>query len=227
MIFLTGLKDIRHVLEGLETGGVDYAVKPVIIEELIARIRIHISNAKVAFGARVAPDVTGRHLLATDSQGNPLWRTPQAAALLTSLFGPIEGFRTDLPSDLIVSLRHALAARNAGGSFSIGRGVTDIAVSLLSEVGADEILFRPSEPVTSKSEETRLLDTFGLTERKAEVLVWLARGKSNHDMTEILGISPRTAHKHLERILSKLGVENRSSATSVARRAIGRASSES
>jgi DNA-binding CsgD family transcriptional regulator len=55
-----------------------------------------------------------------------------------------------------------------------------------------------------------------LTEREAEVLVWTARGKSNREMSEILSISPRTVNKHLERIFTKLGVENRAAATSVA-----------
>ncbi|WP_306432200.1 SlyX family protein [Methylosinus sporium] len=56
--------------------------------------------------------------------------------------------------------------------------------------------------------------------RRAEVLSWLARGKSNLDIAEILCISPRTAHKHLERIFVKLGVDSRSSAASVALKAV-------
>jgi DNA-binding CsgD family transcriptional regulator len=42
------------------------------------------------------------------------------------------------------------------------------------------------------------------------------------DISEILGISPRTVNKHLEQIFSKLGVENRASATALAVRALGR-----
>jgi DNA-binding CsgD family transcriptional regulator len=48
------------------------------------------------------------------------------------------------------------------------------------------------------------------------VLVWTARGKSNREISDILSISPRTVNKHLERIFIKLGVENRTAATSVA-----------
>jgi DNA-binding CsgD family transcriptional regulator len=39
-----------------------------------------------------------------------------------------------------------------------------------------------------------------VTEREAEVLFWIARGKSNRDIAEILDLSPRTVNKHLEQI---------------------------
>ena len=51
-----------------------------------------------------------------------------------------------------------------------------------------------------------------LTQRKSEVLLWIAMGKSNRDIGEILGLSARTVTKHLEQIYVKLGVENRASA---------------
>ena len=42
--------------------------------------------------------------------------------------------------------------------------------------------------------------------------MWIARGKSNRDIAEILGLSHRTVNKHLEQVYAKLGVENRASA---------------
>jgi DNA-binding CsgD family transcriptional regulator len=59
-----------------------------------------------------------------------------------------------------------------------------------------------------------------LTVREAEVLMWLARGKANRDIGEILGLSPRTVNKHLEMVYSKIGVENRAAATALAMRAL-------
>ena len=41
---------------------------------------------------------------------------------------------------------------------------------------------------------------------------WLAAGKTDRDIAAILGISPRTVHKHLQRIYEKLGVETRTAA---------------
>ena len=51
-----------------------------------------------------------------------------------------------------------------------------------------------------------------LTDREQEVLRWLASGKTDKDIAEILAISPRTVHKHLQRIYEKLGVETRTAA---------------
>jgi DNA-binding CsgD family transcriptional regulator len=55
-----------------------------------------------------------------------------------------------------------------------------------------------------------------LTEREAEVLLWISRGKANREISEILGISPRTVNKHLEQIFEKMGIENRASAAAAA-----------
>ena len=57
-----------------------------------------------------------------------------------------------------------------------------------------------------------------LTEREREVLQWLGSGKTDKDIGDILGISPRTVHKHLQRIYEKLGVETRTAAVARAMR---------
>ena len=49
----------------------------------------------------------------------------------------------------------------------------------------------------------------GLTQREGEVARWIATGKTNAEIAAILGISPRTVHKHVEHIFEKLGVETR------------------
>jgi DNA-binding CsgD family transcriptional regulator len=51
-----------------------------------------------------------------------------------------------------------------------------------------------------------------LTSREAEVLGWVVHGKTNAEIGEILGTSPRTIAKHLERVYRKLGVETRTGA---------------
>lgn len=62
------------------------------------------------------------------------------------------------------------------------------------------------------------LADLGLTAREAEVLVWVAEGKSNGAIGLILGISARTVQKHLERTFHKLGVESRTAAATQALR---------
>lgn len=62
----------------------------------------------------------------------------------------------------------------------------------------------------------KLSARFQLTEREVQVLRWVACGKTNRDIGDILGLSPRTVNKHLEHVYVKLGVETRTAATSVA-----------
>jgi DNA-binding CsgD family transcriptional regulator len=71
------------------------------------------------------------------------------------------------------------------------------------------------ELISGKSEE-RSRRHRALTPREREVLLWLTRGKSNSQIAQILGMKPATVSKHLERIYPKLGIENRSAATTFA-----------
>ena len=54
--------------------------------------------------------------------------------------------------------------------------------------------------------------SFKLTARESEVLYWVVKGKVNRDIGDILGASPATVKKHLERVCAKLGVETRTAA---------------
>ena len=91
---------------------------------------------------------------------------------------------------------------------------------MISQIGPDEILLRliDGDP---NDDQMALRSKLGLTQREAEVLLWIARGKSNRDVAEILTLSPRTVNKHLEQIFTKLGVENRTSAAALAARTLG------
>ena len=61
-----------------------------------------------------------------------------------------------------------------------------------------------------------LLAALGLTPREAEVLFWVARGKTNDEIGTVLGIGLTTVKKHLESTYAKLGVENRTTAAAMA-----------
>jgi DNA-binding CsgD family transcriptional regulator len=54
--------------------------------------------------------------------------------------------------------------------------------------------------------------TGDLTPREAEMAAWLARGKTNWEISVICRVSARTVEKHVEHILRKLNVENRTAA---------------
>jgi DNA-binding CsgD family transcriptional regulator len=90
-----------------------------------------------------------------------------------------------------------------------------LSFSLLSRTGPNEYLYRLTDSGGGQ-EEAFIRQYLSLTTREAEVLIWIARGKSNRDISDILGISPRTVNKHLEQIFTKLGVENRASAAALA-----------
>ncbi len=210
VIFMTGLSETEHVVQALEAGGVDFLTKPIDVDELKARIKVHLKNARSVQNAHVAMDASGRHLVAVSSEGAILWTTPQIQTLLE---------RTGAAETSLYQLGRALGDWMDGAqetsrrsSFMLGLS-EDLAVQLhpLGRVGPDENLFR----VTAEDEAGQvaaLQEKFALTHRESEVLIWIAKGKSNKDIGEILGLSPRTVNKHLEQIFVKLGVENRASA---------------
>ena len=94
-----------------------------------------------------------------------------------------------------------------------------LGLSYVGRIGGDEILLRLIEGDPG-DEQLLLRRKLALTQREAEVLLWIACGKSNRDIGEILTLSPRTVKKHLEQIYAKLGVENRTSAATLALRTL-------
>jgi DNA-binding NarL/FixJ family response regulator len=220
VIFMTGLSETEHVVQGLAAGGVDYVTKPLVIDELLARIRVHLANARMAMGTRAALDAAGRFLLATDRAGRLLWCTPKAKQLLEELFPAQSGQNASLPSAVVNQLMQLRQDGSRTQARTMEVGGRRLEISMLSPIGPDELLFRLTE--IASNEEQLLQQTLALTGRESEVLLWISRGKSNREIGEILDISPRTVNKHLEQIFVKLGVENRASAAARAVRALAR-----
>jgi len=217
VIFMTGLAETEHVLQGLAAGGVDYVTKPIVVEELLARMRVHLANARVALGPNAALDAAGRFLLATDLAGRIKWCTPKARALLGQCV-PAGASLPRLPGPVLarmLALRH-----DAGATCTLELGGLQLECAMLSPIGPDELLFRLSEK--RGDDEAAVLQQLGVTARESEVLLWLSRGKANREIGQILGISPRTVNKHLEQVFIKLGVENRASAAARAARLLAR-----
>ncbi len=224
IIFMTGLSDTEHIIEGLEAGGVDYITKPIVPGELLARIRVHLANARMAHSARAALDAFGRFLLAASHTGRILWSTPQAAKLLGVAFIDFDREDYVLPHDVQVWLHQCAAARPGSEPVAINLKVRNAPAGMrlvyIAQIGPDEYLLRLIEGAID-DDRTLLKRKLTVTEREAEVLLWVARGKSNRDIAEILDLSSRTVNKHLEQIYAKLGVENRASAAALAVRTIG------
>ncbi|OPZ00596.1 DNA-binding response regulator [Bradyrhizobium sacchari] len=220
VIFMTGLAETEHIVRGLDAGGVDYVTKPIVIEEMLARIRVHLGNARLTQSARAALDVSGRFLFAVDRQGHLLWATPQAQKLLADHHGT-QADDFVLPPSLLQWLEQA---KGKGSSKSQAASLPDnpqLRFYYMGETAPNEFLLR-----LSKEAGTALPPEFtselGLTTREGEVLAWLSKGKTNRDIAQILGLSPRTVDKHLEQIYAKLGVENRTAAAAIAANATRR-----
>jgi DNA-binding response OmpR family regulator/DNA-binding CsgD family transcriptional regulator len=223
VIFMTGLTETQDIVKGLEAGGVDYVTKPIDPDELLARIRVHLANARLANSARAALDVSGRYLLATNTSGGVLWCTPQTAKLLGLAFGDFHGEGDLLPPKVQEWLqKRALSDIKSADTIVLASdlGPLKLQFSYVGQVAPEEILLRLVEGEI-ENENLVLKRKLQLTQRESEVLMWIARGKSNRDIAEILNLSPRTVNKHLEQIYAKLGVENRAAAAALAVRMIG------
>jgi DNA-binding NarL/FixJ family response regulator len=217
VIFMTGLAETEHIVRGLEVGGVDYVTKPIVIEEMIARIRVHLANARLTQSARTALDVSGRFLLAVDGEGSLLWATPQAQKLLAHNLAAGVDDDLVLPPLLLQWLdqaQNSVSGSKAGSSASFPHN-DQLRLQYMGKVGANEFLLRLAKESTA-SVPAEFSKELGLTSREGEVLTWLSKGKSNRDIAQILGLSPRTVDKHLEQIYAKLGVENRTAAAAIA-----------
>jgi DNA-binding response OmpR family regulator/DNA-binding CsgD family transcriptional regulator len=216
IIFMTGLTDTDDVVRALGAGAIDYVRKPIVVEELLARIHIHLANARVAHASQVALDTSGRPALSVDDSGTPQWLTPMAREILEQLFPEWVTTLSGLPEPLRLAVQHLRGVPPAPGTSILVKGRSStLEVTFLRRTSANHWLFRLAE--RREGEEQRVLATrLGLTARESEVLLWISRGKQNREVSEILAISPRTVNKHLEQIFEKMGVENRASATAIA-----------
>ncbi|AOY89450.1 DNA-binding response regulator [Marinobacter salinus] len=210
IIFMTGLSDTEHVVMGLSAGGVDYVNKPINTTELLARMDVHLTNARMTKSARCALDTAGQNLFAVDREGNLLWGTPQVCRCLPDSNHP--EFH-EVKSRLEEWLGHSL---EPGHSMPLRIMDTPRSVEYLALVDDREYLLRLKTPQNQNSAAAALRERFQLTLRESDVLLWIANGKTNREIGQILDMSPRTVNKHLEQVFRKLGVENRTAAAASA-----------
>lgn len=216
VIFMTGLAESEHIVRGLEAGGVDYVTKPIVIVEMLARIKVHIANARLTQSARAALDVSGRFLFAVDHRGKVIWATPQAQKLLARDHSISVEDELGLPGpwlDWLDQMHRGFAEAKTPPAVSFRD--EKLRLQYMGRLSVNEFLLRLARDTSSDS-PAEFSKELGLTTREGEVLSWLSKGKTNRDIAQILGLSPRTVDKHLEQIYAKLGVENRTAAAAVA-----------
>ncbi|HEY0219828.1 MAG TPA: response regulator transcription factor [Afipia sp.] len=217
VIFMTGLAETEHIVGGLEAGGVDYLTKPIAIAEMLARIKVHLANARLTQSARAALDASGRFLFAVNHRAETLWATPQAQKLLAGDSSDPAEKKIELPApwhDWLDQIFKGTSNVKAPSATPLAAN-NKLRIHYIGRLGPDEFLLRLARDTASDS-AAEFSKQLGLTSREGEVLSWLSKGKTNRDIAQILGLSPRTVDKHLEQIYSKLGVENRTAAAAVA-----------
>ncbi|MGV3512790.1 MAG: response regulator [Novosphingobium sp.] len=220
VMFMTGLTESEHVIEGFEVGGVDYLRKPVNVHELLARVRVHLGNARAMQASAAGLDATGRLMMSVDLQGRLLWCTPLAERAILDASPEWSKDDRDLPEAIRAPLLRLLSRNAPGASIRIEQGEGSLELVAIAQYRESEVLIRLNE-LNPKADVAQLQTKLGLTDREAEVLLWISYGKSNGMISEVLAISPRTVQKHLERIYEKLGVETRAAAAAVAIKVLG------
>jgi DNA-binding NarL/FixJ family response regulator len=217
VIFMTGLTECEHVVRAFEVGAVDYVTKPVRQEEALARIATHIRRSHTLMKAHRSIEACGKAGLTMDIDGNITWQTPHVREWLHTYLGEdTNGYHwCRLRAWLQGLATGRTPARDAHTHFCVTQPHGRLNMHYAGEISSHEYLLLIDEQRIEASAR-KLLEKHNLTAREAEVLSWVAAGKTNRDIAEILGMSPRTVNKHLEHIYVKLGVETRAAAAAIA-----------
>ena len=140
--------------------------------------------------------------------GRILYATPRADELLERWFG-IPSAGPGLPAPVVEWL-----AAGSAEPLTVGRDGAMLRLDRLP--GRLPALALAERRVAPSVDALRGL---GLTRRETEVLSLAAEGRANAEIGRMLGVSPRTAQKHLDGVYRKLGVHTRTAAAAVALRA--------
>lgn len=205
VIFLTAIDAPDQKVRAFAAGAVDYVTKPVHVPEFVARVRIQLElSAARRKLERQNAELEEEVALRLDAEAQ-LASSLDRAVLVLNPAGELL-FATRLAHDLMAKCGATPAALLPVKRFA-GPGGT-LTVRRFTEPGREDLVMLVLEEEHAPPGPAALL-SLGLTPRQAEVAYWVAQGKTNPEIAVILGASPRTIDKHMERILERLGVENR------------------
>ena len=166
-----------------------------------------------------ALDLTDHGLIVLDRRGRPLLITLRARQDIRKYFGSANGVDRRLPEALERWIKHQLAFNGEKEVAQprmpfVQKCSSDerLVIRLLTSAGQSLLLFEERKIGIDPARFAHL----GLTTREAEILAWVACGKTNLEVASILGLSSRTVKKHLEHVFQKLGVETRTAAARLA-----------
>lgn len=214
VIFMTGLTETEHILKGFQVGGVDYVTKPLNIDEVQARVKTHLLQARLMHQQKQMLDATGSAILSLNLTGEIIWQTPIVSELLKSHEVDLAQFQNSLYLWLQDLLKQPDQAHLMHGQY--GHQHQQLQLNLLTKIEGERVLkhvlVQLKEQTQMPSAEDIAHACPSLTPREAEVMHWVSMGKTNRDIAEILQLSPRTVNKHLEHVFEKLFVETRTAA---------------
>jgi DNA-binding NarL/FixJ family response regulator len=218
VFFSDGQAHANAVLAAFEAGAVDCVRRDVGVPELLARLAAHVRAARHARQARNALDAYGHATIAVNINTQPsttrprlVWQTPLARAWLPAYF--------DSPPDVLPEALLQWLHLSIGGQeqrpLTVVQHQRQLVCNLQSRTDDGDWLVVLRE-VSDAATVEATMQAFRLTVRESEVLYWVVKGKTNRDVGDILGSSPATVKKHLERVYEKLGVETRTAAAAMA-----------
>ena len=146
-----------------------------------------------------------------DRRARLTWQTPLARRWLP-------GYFDTAPDEVPAALQRWIEQSAAGADtrpLSTARGARQLVCTLQGRT-VDEDWLVVLREVSDAATVEATMQAFRLTLRESEVLYWVVKGKTNRDIGDILGASPATVKKHLERVYEKLGVETRTAAAAMA-----------
>ena len=198
VLFMTAVEEPAQKLRAFEVGALDYITKPVYPPEVLARVAAHlqIRGLQKSLADELALRVEAEQELS---------QSLDRAVVLADSNGRIV-FATRLAEDLLHKHYPQRTAGQLPAQFNDG-----LVARRFSEPGRNDVQMLVLEEAGSPPGPASLMK-LGLTPREAEVLYWIAQGKSNPDIAIILGANVRTVHKHVEHIFQKLSVESRNAA---------------
>ncbi len=218
IIFMTGLSDVEHIVKAFDAGANDYIVKPIRPEELLVRIRQHSNNTRKLLEAQNALDTMRQHVFCINKSGRIIWATPEAQVLLNQYSEQEQ--EQEQQDQQTIQLDERLSRWLSSGQegHDLVLPLQDklmLTVYYFKQTEEDEYLLKIQSPDVAV-DPAILEDSLKITYREAEVLLWVAHGKTNREIAEILNMSPRTVNKHLEQMYPKIGANNRTTAASIA-----------
>jgi DNA-binding CsgD family transcriptional regulator len=190
-----------------------------MLDILLPHLSLAYQSSKRLTEFETALDAVDQGVLLTSRNGSIRFLSSKAQTLLEKYYGKKAALQ--LPDEirrwLLRSLVHFDNQSNLGKAlrpFSRAQENARLTLELVNQRDRDELRIVLSE--SADQYDTQRLQKLGLSPKESDVLLWIARGKSNQDISVILGISTSTVCKHVEKILAKLKVENRTAAANTA-----------